>query len=169
MLNRRRSKTEAKLLQPLVTVLRLLLTDGWRELEGHVIQRQGTKSWNFTEKNVIPHLHKIRDLNNNHIFSKVWFCQNCILFWFFHQDDIHLAAGILDTNCFDLKCDKKVRTCNGPKAISQCRHIYLKVGRCIFLSTSMLNNNCEPNCVRKIEDCTIRVFAARFGFYEING
>ena len=71
MLNRQRSKTEAKLLQPLVTVLRLLLTDGWSELEGHVIQRQGTKSWNFTEKNIIPHLHNIRDLNHNHIFSKV--------------------------------------------------------------------------------------------------
>ena len=71
MLNRQRSKTEAKLLQPLVTVLRLLLTDGWSELEGHVIQRQGTKSWNFTDRNIIPHLHNIRDLNHNHIFSKV--------------------------------------------------------------------------------------------------
>ena len=109
MLNRQRSKTEAKLLQPLVTVLRLLLTDGWSELEGHVIQRQGTKSWNFTEKNIIPHLHNIRDLNHNHIFSKVRYLLLSVSY-IFSKDDIHLAAGILDTNCFDLKCDKKVRT-----------------------------------------------------------
>ena len=71
ILNRKRNKTEAKLLQPLVTVLRLLLTDGWSELEGNVIKRKGTRSWNFTEKNIIPHLENIRDLNNNYIFSKV--------------------------------------------------------------------------------------------------
>ena len=52
-------------------VLRLLLTDGWSELEGNVSKRKGTKSWNFTEKKMIPHLEKIRDLNNNEIFSKV--------------------------------------------------------------------------------------------------
>ena len=71
ILNRKRNKTEAKLLQPLVTVLRLLLTDGWSELEGNVIKRKGTRSWNFTEKNIIPHLENIRDFNNNCIFSKV--------------------------------------------------------------------------------------------------
>ena len=73
MLNRKRNKTEAKLLQPLVTILRLLLTDGWSELEGNVSKRKGSKSWNFTEKNIIPHLQNIRDLNHNNIFSKVWF------------------------------------------------------------------------------------------------
>ena len=71
ILNRKRNKTEAKLLQPLVTVLRLLLTNGWSELEGNVIKRKGTRSWNFTEKNIIPHLQNIRDFNNNNIFSKV--------------------------------------------------------------------------------------------------
>ena len=116
MFNRQRNKIEAKLLQPLVTVLRLLLTEGWSELEGNVIKRKGTKSWHITEKNIVPHLKNIRDLNNNTIFSKV-----CVQFtvlsiqylltlsYMCFQDKIHLAAGILDTNCFDLKCDQKVR------------------------------------------------------------
>ena len=89
------------------------------------------------------------------------------IFCWFSQDDIHLAAGILDTNCFDLKCDKKVRIVS--KTIFYVVMYILKVGRCIFLSTSMFNNNCEPNCVRKIEDCTVRIIAARFWWYEING
>ena len=73
------NKTEAKLLQPLVTVLRLLLSDGWRELEGNVARRSGTRSWNFTERNIVPYLQNIRDLNHNTFFSKVRFTQSYIL------------------------------------------------------------------------------------------
>ena len=60
-------------------MLRLLLSDGWRELEGNVARRSGTRSWNFTERNIVPYLQNIRDLNHNTFFSKVRFTQSYIL------------------------------------------------------------------------------------------
>ena len=62
-------------------------------MEGNVDKRIGSKSWNFVEKKILPALENIRDENNNEIFSK---------------EDIHLAAGILDTNCFELKSSARV-------------------------------------------------------------
>ena len=74
-------------------ISRLLMKDNWRHLEGNVHKRVGSKSWNFVEKQIVPRLENITDENNNKVFPK---------------EDIHLAAGILDTNCFELKSSKRV-------------------------------------------------------------
>ena len=87
------NKTQAKLLLPCVTVLRLLLHHGWRHLESNMEMRKHSKSWNVVERYVVPLLSKIKDENDNTAFSK---------------EDIHLAAGILDTNCFQVKSNEIV-------------------------------------------------------------
>ena len=74
-------------------IFRLLLSQGWKDLEGHVTRRRGSRSWNFVEKHIVPKLISITDEN-----------QNCI----FTHDEIHLAAGVLDTNSFELNHDNKV-------------------------------------------------------------
>ena len=127
-------------------IFRLLLSQGWKDLEGHVTRRRGSRSWNFVEKHIVPKLISITDEN-----------QNCI----FTQDEIHLAAGVLDTNSFELNHDNKVgQYLRRPKAPCNSR-LYLKFGRCLFLKSAMFNNNCVPNCVRRVVSGTIEIIAVR--------
>lgn len=124
------NKTQAKLLLPCVTILRLLMQENWKHLESNLEMRKSSKSWNVVEKNVVPLLSEITDENENQLFTR---------------DDIHLAAGVLDTNCFQVKSKEQF-------------------GRCIFSTAAMFNNNCSPNCDRSIVDNRIKIVAAR----EIN-
>jgi len=82
------SPTKAKLLLPLATIIRLLNVNSWRHLESNFYQRLFSKSWNFTEKNIIPHLMNLETCH-------------------FSNEEIHMAAGVLDTNCFEIKAHKK--------------------------------------------------------------
>ena len=66
----------------------------WRTLEANIGNRKESRSSNFTQKQIVPLLSNITDDNHNQIFT---------------IDDIHLAAGVLDTNCFELKTSKQVR------------------------------------------------------------
>ena len=65
------SASEAKLLLSAVTVLRLLLMEGWRQLEGHSELRKNTPPWKFVEKHVVPYLEHLRDKNGNLLFPRV--------------------------------------------------------------------------------------------------
>ena len=148
-------------------MLRLLLSDGWRELEGNVARRSGTRSWNFTERNIVPYLQNIRDLNHNTFFSKVRFTQSYILkhhYLGWHSSGCGSSWHKLFWSQIRQKSKGIENVIELLKYFGQCRHIF-KVGRCIFKSASMFNNNCDPNCVREIEDCTIRILAARSGVY----
>ena len=128
-------------------IFRLLLSQGWKDLEGHVTRRRGSRSWNFVEKHIVPKLISITDEN-----------QNCI----FTQDEIHLAAGVLDTNSFELNHDNKVgEYLRRPKAPCNSR-LYLQFGRCLFLKSAMFNNHCVPNCVRRVVSGTIEIIAVRW-------
>ena len=63
-------------------------------MESNIELRKDSKSWNVVEKYVVPLLSKLTDENGNLLFSK---------------EEIHLAAGVLDTNCFQIKSKEKVR------------------------------------------------------------
>ena len=65
------SVSSAKLLLSAVTVLRLLLRDGWKELEGHLDRRRNGEQWMVVEKQIMPLLGKLMDKNENILFSKV--------------------------------------------------------------------------------------------------
>ena len=78
------------LLLYLYLYLRLLRKNSWKHLESNFYQRKHNKSWNFTEKNIIPYLINLETCH-------------------FSNEEIHMAAGVLDTNCFEIKACKKVK------------------------------------------------------------
>lgn len=69
------------------------MQENWKHLESNLEMRKSSKSWNVVEKNVVPLLSEITDENENQLFTR---------------DDIHLAAGVLDTNCFQVKSKEQV-------------------------------------------------------------
>ena len=66
-----KSISSAKLLLGAVTVLRLLLREGWRELEGHMDSRRNGQQWKVVEKHIVPVLGQLVDENGNILFSQV--------------------------------------------------------------------------------------------------
>ena len=54
-----------------MSVLRLLLREGWRELEGHMDSRRNGQQWKVVEKHIVPVLGQLVDENGNILFSRV--------------------------------------------------------------------------------------------------
>ena len=48
-----------------------------------------------------------------------------------------------------------------PKASCNSR-LHPKFGRCLFLKSAMFNNNCVPNCVRRVVSGNIEIIAVRW-------
>ena len=66
-----KSISSAKLVLGAVSVLRLLLREGWRELEGHMDSRRNGLQWKVGEKHIVPVLGQLMDENGNILFSQV--------------------------------------------------------------------------------------------------
>ena len=62
-----RSVSSAKLLLSAVTVLRLLLRDGGRELEAHLDRRRNGEQLRLVEKQIMPLLGQLKDKNGNQL------------------------------------------------------------------------------------------------------
>ena len=58
--------------QSLVSVARLLLTEGWDHLEGNVDKRSGTQSWEVIENFVVPVLMEIKKKDGTKLFTKAF-------------------------------------------------------------------------------------------------
>jgi len=112
----------------LVSVARLLLCHGWDHLEGNVDARVGCDAWEDIETGVIPLLCKARGKDGSLLFSK---------------EHVHLAAGILDTNCFEYKPGGGV------------------VLRCLYSQAARINNSCVPNCTKEFSGRSIEIHTSR--------
>lgn len=130
------TKSEAKILLSMVSVLRLLLMEGWRHLESHSDLRKNTKQWRFHQKHIVPVIQNLTDVDEKPLFTK---------------DMIDHAAGVLDTNSFEIKNKDKRGTTK-------------TFGRCLFVKAALFNNSCEPNCYRRLNDKTIEIFTTRSVF-----
>ena len=60
----------------LVSVARLLLTEGWDHLEGNVDKRIGTQTWEVIENFVVPVLVEIKKKDGSKLFTKVFGFEN---------------------------------------------------------------------------------------------
>jgi len=138
------SNIEAKLLLSLTSVLRLLLlekSNNWQDLESNIMERKqqafsgsgSISGWRFVETKLVPLLTSLKNESGHFLFS---------------QDDIHEAAGVLDTNCFQLK------------EVDKSGHV-TRLGRCLYLNSSMFNNNCDPNCHRTIVNGQLEIWTVR--------
>ena len=135
----------------MITVLRLLLSGtkcgvkvniiaqlyfntGKAELfESHQIKREGTPIWLFVETTIVPFLTQLR-LEGRELFS---------------AEEIHKAAGVLDTNTFELK------TVEGQGDTVR------RLGRALYEAASLLNNSCLPSCRREFSGAEISVVTSR--------
>ena len=126
----------------LVSVARLLLCHGWDHLEGNVDARVGCDAWEDIETGVIPLLCKARGKDGSLLFSKVC-CDDCLLLPSILQEHVHLAAGILDTNCFEYKPGGGV------------------VLRCLYSQAARINNSCVPNCTKEFSGRSIEIHTSR--------
>ena len=63
---------ECESVHSLVSVARLLLTEGWDQLEGHVDSRVGTEAWEVIENCVVPVLERIKGKDGKPLFTKVF-------------------------------------------------------------------------------------------------
>jgi len=113
-----RDPEEACKLLGAVTILRMLLTQGWRDLESHAQRREDTPIWLFNEAFTVP---IIKSFDKEGKFS---------------VKDIHEAAGVLDTNAFEVKNEG----------------VY--VGRALYSQAALINNDCSPNCAKDIKKDT---------------
>ena len=93
--------------------------------ESHQTKREATPIWLFVETSVVPHLRGM-----------------------FSEDDIHLAAGVLDTNTFELK------------TVEQDTGVTM-MARALYESASLLNNSCVPTCRRDFRGDVISVVTTR--------
>ena len=66
------------------------------EFESHEKAREGTPIWMYVEGTVVPVLRKLMPLSGGDAPM-------------FSSDQIHQAAGVLDTNTFELKTLENVR------------------------------------------------------------
>jgi len=112
----------------LVSVARLLLCHGWDHLEGNVDARVGSAAWDDIETGVVPVLCKARGRDGSLLFSKEY---------------VHLAAGVLDTNCFEYK----------PGGGVVLRGLYSQAAR--------INNSCVPNCTKEFSGRGIEIHTSR--------
>ena len=142
------SKQEAIKWYPMITVLRLLLSGtefggqhcisfhffntGKAELfESHQTKREGTPIWLFVETTIVPFLTQLR-VEGREQFSGA---------------EIHQAAGVLDTNTFELKAVEEDRVG--------------MIGRALYEAASLLNNSCLPTCRREFRGSQISVVTTR--------
>ena len=56
----------------LVSVARLLLTEGWNHLEGNTEKRIGTHTWEVIENFVVPLLMEIKKKDGTILFTKAF-------------------------------------------------------------------------------------------------
>ena len=68
---------QAKISLSVVSVLRLLLMDGWKHLESHAEKEKNTKQGKFRQKHIIPLIKNLRDAHGNQLFTEV----NIYQFW----------------------------------------------------------------------------------------
>ena len=87
--------------------------------ESHQTKREATPIWLFVETSVVPHLRGM-----------------------FSEADIHLAAGVLDTNTFELK------------TVEQGTGVTM-MARALYESASLLNNSCVPTCRRDFSETVL--------------
>ena len=126
------------------------------------------------EKHIVPIVTSLRDFNGNNMFTKVtiWYLDPAKYSVIFPlQDDIHLAAGVLDTNCFEIKTKDKVSRTGSEEALIKAiiwifippilNVVFAQFGRSLFLNAAMLNNNCSPNCVRRVTEGRIDIISVR--------
>ena len=99
--------------------------------ESHQTKREGTPIWLFVETTIVPFLTQLR-AEGRELFS----CE-----------EIHRAAGVLDTNTFELKTveEEAVRL----------------LGRALYEAASLLNNSCRPSCRREFRGSQICVVTNR--------
>ena len=132
----------------LVSVARLLLSEGWDQLEGNTGIRVGTQAWEVIENFVVPVLMRIKGKDGSSTFTKVfWSCHidyfnSCI------REHIHHAAGVLDTNCFEHK--RHLHNGGAPATM-----------RCLYSQASRLNNSCVPNCTKEFSGYSIEIYTSR--------
>eukprot|EP00092_Neocalanus_flemingeri_P042777 GFUD01046913.1.p1 GENE.GFUD01046913.1~~GFUD01046913.1.p1 ORF type:complete len:413 (+),score=129.07 GFUD01046913.1:32-1270(+) len=122
---------ECESVHSLVCVARLLLTEGWDQLEGQVDCRAGTQAWEVIENCVVPVLMKIKGVDGRPVFTK---------------ERIHLAAGVIDTNAFELK----VHTKNKKATL-----------RCLYTQAARLNNSCVPNCTKEFSGDSLEIYTSQ--------
>jgi len=126
--------TTAKKYLQMLSVLRLLLHRGWRQLESHVDDRRKSGAGAKVEHSVLPIVGSLRGREGNILFE---------------EQEIQHAAGVLDVNAFEWK------VLNEGGQVS-------KLGRLIFTRASLFNSSCVPSCVRSInKDGVLEVRAAR--------
>lgn len=118
----------------LVTVLRLLLSGKVNELESHLQRREGTPIWLYVETSVVPILSRLVDTNNEPLYT---------------PELIHKAAGVLDTNTFELRTENSV---TGELEM---------LGRALYSSASLLNNSCRPSVRKTFNGEEIRLVTSR--------
>ena len=128
------SSQDAVKTYPVVTVLHLLLSGKVDELESHLERREGTPIWLYVETSVVPILSRLLDTNKEPMFT---------------PELIHKAAGVLDTNTFELRREDSV---TGELEM---------LGRALYSSASLLNNNCRPNVKRSFDGAEIRLVTSR--------
>ena len=110
------------------------LNTGKAELfESHQTKREGTPIWLFVETTIVPFLTQLR-LEGRELFS---------------GEEIHRAAGVLDTNTFELK------TVEGQGGNVR------SLGRALYEAASLLNNSCLPSCRREFSGAEISVVTSR--------
>jgi len=126
--------TTAKKYLQMLSVLRLLLHRGWRQLESHIDERRKSGAGAKVEHSVLPIVGSLRGREGNILFE---------------EQEIQHAAGVLDVNAFEWK------VLNEGGQVS-------KLGRLIFPRASLFNSSCVPSCVRSInKDGVLEVRAAR--------
>ena len=118
----------------LVTVLRLLLSGKVNELESHLERREGTPIWLYVETSVVPVLSRLVDTHKQPLFT---------------PELIHKAAGVLDTNTFELRTEN-----------SETGEVET-LGRALYTSASLLNNSCRPSVGRSWAGAEIRLVTSR--------
>ena len=118
----------------LITILRLLLTNRVDEFESHSKAREGSPIWMYVESTVVPVLSCLVSPSTGATL--------------FTEDMIHAAAGVLDTNTFELK------------TVDDAGEVE-RLGRALYCSASLLNNNCQPSCRKMFDGSKIRVVTSR--------
>ena len=100
--------------------------------ESHQAKREGSPIWLFVETTIVPFLSQLRVEGRE-----------------FSVEEIHQAAGVLDTNTFEVK------TVEGPgDAVTG-------LARALYEAASLLNNSCLPSCRREFSGSEISVVTRR--------
>ena len=115
-------------------MLRLLLSGKADELESHLARREGTPIWLYVETQVVPVLSRLVDGNKNPLFT---------------PELIHQAAGVLDTNTFELRTED-----------SETGEVD-RLARALYSSASLLNNNCRPSVRKTFSGEEMRLVTSR--------